>query len=177
MADIIKSSDLIDCLRRRNKTTSTIPATDILVSILMYLIPFLNGLKHGTYLFHKYHLLELVFHPVIPLLNFYKSFPNVGLFVFFTLYLGIVRDRNFSRFFRFNSLQVMIMDFMSVVPELIRKVLVSADTMEEIGFKSGLLKISHDVTFMLTVVAFVYAFCKCVLGRIPEFPGVTHAVE
>lgn len=138
---------------------------------------FLNGLKYGSYLFHKYHWLELMFDPVIPLLNFYKSLPNVGLFVYLTLYLGIIRYTNFSRFLRFNSLQVMLMDFMFVVPELIRKLLVSADTMEEIGFKFALLKISHDVTFMLTVAAFVYAFYKCVLGRIPEFPGLTHAVE
>ncbi|KAI3957683.1 hypothetical protein MKW92_013826 [Papaver armeniacum] len=154
-----------------------IPATDRLVSVLLYLIPFLNGLKYGTYLFHKYPILELPFNPFIPLLEFYKSFPNVGLFVYLTLYLGIVRDRNFSRFVRFNSLQVILMDFMFVAPELIRKVLVNADTMEEIGFKFGLLKISHDATFMLTVAAFVYAVYKCVLGRIPEFPGVTHAVE
>ncbi|RZC62974.1 hypothetical protein C5167_024732 [Papaver somniferum] len=101
-----------------------------------------------------------MFDPVIPLLNFYKSLPNVGLFVYLTLYLGIIRYTNFSRFLRFNSLQVMLMDFMFVVPELIRKLLVSADTMEEIGFKFALLKISHDVTFMLTVAAFVYAFYK-----------------
>ncbi|KAI3878149.1 hypothetical protein MKW92_037329 [Papaver armeniacum] len=49
------------------------------------------------------------------------------------------------------------MDFMFFVPELIWKF--------------------HDVTFMLTVAAFVYAFYKCVLGRILEFPGVTHAIE
>ncbi|KAI3952820.1 hypothetical protein MKX01_006863 [Papaver californicum] len=155
----------------------TIPAKDRLISVLIYLIPFLNGLKYGTYLFHKYYILELVFDPVIPLLNFYKSIPSLGIFVFLTLHLGIIRDRNCSRFVRFNSLQVLLMDFMLIVPELVKKSLVSADTMEEIGFRFGLLKVSHDVTFILTVTAFVYAFWKCVLGRIPEFPGVTHAVE
>ncbi|KAI3852668.1 hypothetical protein MKX03_003170 [Papaver bracteatum] len=39
-----------------------IPAIDRLVSVLVYLIPFLNGLKYGTYLFHKYPILELPFN-------------------------------------------------------------------------------------------------------------------
>ncbi|KAI3884159.1 hypothetical protein MKX03_016371 [Papaver bracteatum] len=152
-----------------------IPATDRLVSVLVYLIPFLNGLKYGTYLFHKYPILELPFNPVIPLLEFYKAIP--GIFILLTLYLGIIRDRSFSRFVRFNSQQALVMEIMVLVPELAKKVLVGVDISEQIGFKFELLKLSHDVTFILTVAAFVYAVYKCVLGRIPEFPGISHAVE
>ncbi|KAI3897559.1 hypothetical protein MKX03_037235 [Papaver bracteatum] len=152
-----------------------IPATDRLVSVLVYLIPFLNGLKYGTYLFHKYPILELPFNPVIPLLEFYKEIP--GIFILLTLYLGIIRDRSFSRFVRFNSQQALVMEIMVLVPELAKKVLVGVDISEQIGLKFELLKLSHDVTFILTVAAFVYAVYKCVLGRIPEFPGISQAVE
>ncbi|KAI3994468.1 hypothetical protein MKX01_012725 [Papaver californicum] len=156
----------------------TVPARDRLVSALVYLIPFLNGLNYGTYLFARYPILELAFDPIVPLLSFYKSIPSVGLFAFLTLYIGIVRDRNFSRFVRFNSLQAMVMDFMLVVPSLARTILVNSDPFaEEIGLKFQLLKVSHDVTFIVIVLAFLYAFSRCVLGRIPEFPGVTNAVE
>ncbi|XP_026439683.1 protein TIC 20-II, chloroplastic-like [Papaver somniferum] len=159
-------------------SSGTISARDRLVSALVYIIPFLNGLNYGTYLFAKYPLLELVFDPIVPLLSFYKPVPSVGLFAFLTLYIGIVRDRNFSRFVRFNSLQAMVLDFMLVVPSLARTILVNADPFaEEIGLKFQLLKVSHDVTFIVIVLAFLYAFSRCVLGRIPEFPGITNAVE
>ncbi|KAI3831089.1 hypothetical protein MKX03_034326 [Papaver bracteatum] len=167
------------CMASSSPSSSgTISARDRLVSALVYLIPFLNGLNYGTYLFAKYPLLELAFDPIVPLLSFYKSIPSVGLFAFLTLYIGIVRDRNFSRFVRFNSLQAMVMDFMLVVPSLARTILVNADPFaEEIGLKFQLLKVSHDVTFIVIVLAFLYAFSRCVLGRIPEFPGITNAVE
>ncbi|MCL7035652.1 hypothetical protein MKW94_029783 [Papaver nudicaule] len=72
----------------------------------------------------------------------------------------------------------MVMDFMLVVPSLARTILVNSDPFaEEIGLKFQLLKVSHDVTFIVIVAAFLYAFTRCVLGRIPEFPGVTNAVE
>ncbi|OVA08802.1 hypothetical protein BVC80_8801g31 [Macleaya cordata] len=99
-----------------------VPATERLISAVAYCLPFFNGLQYGRYLFVKYPNLGLVFEPIFPLLNFYRSIPYASFVAFFALYLGVVRNPSFSRFVRFNSMQAVVLDVLLVLPLLVQRV-------------------------------------------------------
>ncbi|OVA17290.1 hypothetical protein BVC80_1837g88 [Macleaya cordata] len=151
---------------------TAVPVTERLMSAVAYCLPFLNGLNYGIFLFSKFPILELAFDPIVPLLSFYRSIPGASLVAFFTLYLGVVRDRKFSRYVRFNSLQAMMLDVLLVLPSLTHIILDAQD-----GLKFQLLEMSYSGTFVVIVACFLYALGLTVLGRTPYFPFVTDAVD
>ncbi|KAL5731986.1 hypothetical protein ACHQM5_004657 [Ranunculus cassubicifolius] len=162
-----KSSHSIIC----HASYETVPATDRLISILSYFIPFLGGLSYGYHLFAAFPMLEYVFNPLVPIVGFYKSIPHANLLTFMGLYVGIVRDRKFSRYARFNALQALFLEFLMVVPSLLNLVF----TGEGIGFK--LIQGVHSTVFVALVAYFLYTVGFCLFGKIPRFPYVTDAMD
>ncbi|KAK9167914.1 hypothetical protein Syun_000054 [Stephania yunnanensis] len=149
-----------------------IPATDRLISAVAYFLPFLNGLSYGYDLFASLPALESLFDPIVPLLGFYRSVPYHTMIGFLVLYVGIVRDKRFSRYVRFNSLQALFLDVVAVVPNLVQLVVGHGE-----GVGSHVVRVCSTVIFVVVVLGFVYNFVWCVLGRRPELPVVSDVVD
>ncbi|PIA41364.1 hypothetical protein AQUCO_02200051v1 [Aquilegia coerulea] len=153
-------------------TYQTVPATDRLISIISYFIPFLGGLPYSFHLFNAFPILELIFDPLVPLLGFYKSIPFVNFLTFFGLYIGIVRDKKFSRFVRFNALQALLLEFLLVLPSLLNVVFTSGE-----GFGFALVQVIHSAIFVVIFGAFLYTLGLCLFGKTPRFPFVTDVID
>ncbi|PPD79753.1 hypothetical protein GOBAR_DD23327 [Gossypium barbadense] len=118
-------------LRLPKKPTTTItrmslnptPATDRLISVAAYSLPFFNSLQYGRYIFIQYPQLGILFDPILPFLSLYKSVPYASFVAFFALYLGVVRNPSFSHYVRFNSMQAVTLDVLLVVPLLLTRIL------------------------------------------------------
>ncbi|KAJ4963956.1 hypothetical protein NE237_023895 [Protea cynaroides] len=150
----------------------TVPATERLISVAAYFLPFFNGLQYGRYLFARYPNLGLLLEPILPLLSFYKSIPYASFVAFFALYLGIVRNPSFSRYVRFNSMQAVVLDVLLVLPLLIQRII---NPGKGLGFR--FLVMGYNAIFVFLVACFLYSLGFCILGRTPFLPFVAEAAE
>ncbi|KAL8544685.1 hypothetical protein ACS0TY_005059 [Phlomoides rotata] len=147
------------------------PATDRLISAASYFLPFFNGLQYGRFLFVKYPILAAPFEPLIPLLSLYHSVPYASFVTFFGLYLGIVKNPNFSRYARFNALQALVLDVLLVVPVLLQRIITPGRS----GIALKLTAWAYSGLFLFVVACFVYGFVSSIMGNTPYLPFVADA--
>ncbi|MBA0569268.1 hypothetical protein Golob_006709 [Gossypium lobatum] len=166
-------------LRLPKKPTTTItrmslnptPATDRLISVAAYSLPFFNSLQYGRYLFIQYPQLGILFDPILPFLSLYKSIPYASFVAFFALYLGVVRNPSFSHYVRFNSMQAVTLDVLLVVPLLLTRIFNPGRV--GLGFK--VMVWGHTGVFVFSCLCFVYGVVSSILGRTPYLPFVADA--
>ncbi|KAL8557806.1 hypothetical protein ACS0TY_005050 [Phlomoides rotata] len=147
------------------------PATDRLISAASYFLPFFNGLQYGRFLFVKYPILAAPFEPLIPLLSLYHSVPYASFVTFFGLYLGIVKNPNFSRYARFNALQALVLDVLLVVPVLLQRIITPGRS----GIALKLTAWAYSGLFLFVVACFVYGLVSSITGNTPYLPFVADA--
>ncbi|XP_027350874.1 protein TIC 20-II, chloroplastic [Abrus precatorius] len=167
-----KPKNAVVSARMSNNSTST-PATERLISIAAYTLPFFNSLQYGRFLLSQYPKLALLFDPIIPFLAFYRSIPYSSFVAFFALYLGIVRNPNFPQYVRFNAMQAVTLDVLLVVPLLLQRIF--SPGRAGMGFRIMLW--SHNALFVFSIICFLYALSSCVLGRTPYLPFVADAAS
>ncbi|KAJ0973023.1 hypothetical protein J5N97_020982 [Dioscorea zingiberensis] len=152
---------------------SAVPATDRLVSAASYALPFFNSLHYGRFLFARFPPVAAALEPILPLIAAYRSVPYAAFVVFFALYLGVVRNPQFSRYVRFNAMQAVVLDVLLALPSLIQRVF--GVPARGIGFR--VLEIGYDALFLFTAACFVYSLMSCVLGKTPYLPLVAAAAD
>ncbi|HEY9847073.1 MAG TPA: Tic20 family protein [Candidatus Caenarcaniphilales bacterium] len=136
---------------------------------LPYLLPLLDGLAFGRFLFRLFPPLELILIPLAPLLLIY-SFPLASLIIFFALFLLVVRNENISHFIRFNTMQAILVDIVLFLFQLILRILASVVSA---GF---LLETFSNFVFIGVVAVFVYSVVQSLRGRYAEIPTLSEAV-
>eukprot|EP00246_Nothoceros_aenigmaticus_P001140 TRINITY_DN11504_c0_g2_i1.p1 TRINITY_DN11504_c0_g2~~TRINITY_DN11504_c0_g2_i1.p1 ORF type:complete len:293 (+),score=34.84 TRINITY_DN11504_c0_g2_i1:60-938(+) len=85
-------------------------AGERVLSAVSYFLPLLDGIQYGRYFFQQFPVAETLFYPLFPILQAYKSIPYSNLIVFFTLYLGVVRNEKTDRYVKFNAMQAVVLD-------------------------------------------------------------------
>ena len=146
--------------------STTVP--DRIFASLPYLLPLIDGLSFGRFLFTQFPVLQLLLIPLAPLMQIY-SLPFASLIIFFALYLGVVRNENISHFIRFNAMQAILLD---IVLMLCRLVLPIFDG-PQVAFIAETL---YNMVFLGAFAAFVYAVVQSLLGRYAEIPPLSDAV-
>ncbi|KAH6812712.1 ycf60 protein [Perilla frutescens var. frutescens] len=149
------------------------PATDRLISAASYFIPFFNGLQYGRFLFAKYPILAAPLEPLIPLVSLYHSVPYASFVTFFGIYLGVVRNPNFSRYARFNALQALVLDVLLVLPVLLQRIISPGRT----GIALKVTAWAYSGLFLFVLACFVYGLVSSVLGKTPYLPIVAQAAR
>lgn len=145
---------------------------DRLISALCYFYPFFDGIQYGKYVITQFYPVQAIVQPLVPAIRVFKSFPFNGFLVFLTLYFVVVRNPNFSRYVRFNTMQAIVLDVLLIFPDLLER-----------GFnpKGGLgldLIMSLDSTvFLFLLVCLIYGSSSCLLGQIPRLPIVAEAAD
>lgn len=76
------------------------------LAAIPYLLPLLDSFGYGRFLFYQFPQIRSVIAPLGPLVSLYTSVPFAPLLCFFGLYIGIVQNQQWSRFVRFNGMQV-----------------------------------------------------------------------
>ena len=146
--------------------STTVP--DRIFASLPYLLPLIDGLWFGRFLFTQFPVLQVLLIPLAPLMQIY-SLPLASLIIFFALYLGVVRNENISHFIRFNAMQAILLD---IVLMLCRLVLPIFDG-PQVAFIAETL---YNMVFLGAFAAFVYAVVQSLLGRYAEIPPLSDAV-
>ncbi|OZH51864.1 hypothetical protein AFK68_28080 [Hydrocoleum sp. CS-953] len=136
---------------------------------LPYLLPLLDGLVYGRYLFQQFPPLQLILIPLTPLLQIYRGIPFFGLIVFFALFLLVVRNNNISHFIRFNTMQAILLDIVLILCGLILSIL---------GQNLGgfILETLSNMIFLGILGSFIYAVVQSSMGRYAEIPTISDAV-
>ncbi|WP_377480500.1 MAG: hypothetical protein P2A85_12635 [Microcoleus anatoxicus] len=142
--------------------------SDRIFASLPYLLPLVDGLMFGRFLFQQFPVLQLLFIPLAPLMQIY-SLPFASLVIFFALYLGVVRNENISHFIRFNAMQAILLDIVLMLCGLVLPILAKV----QIVFIAETL---YNMVFLGVVAAFVYAVVQSALGRYAEIPPLSDAV-
>ena len=149
---------------------SATPA-DRIFAALPYLLPLIEGLIFGQFLFAQFPQLALIFLPVFPLLQLYASIPLAGLIIFFALFFLVVRNENISHFIRFNTMQAILIDILLSITRLIVQLSGSA-------LSSGFLaETLFNVIFLGVFAACAYSIVQSLLGRYAEIPTLSEAVH
>jgi hypothetical protein len=142
--------------------------SDRIFASLPYLLPLVDGLMFGRFLFQQFPVLQLLFIPLAPLMQIY-SLPFASLVIFFALYLGVVRNEDISHFIRFNAMQAILLDIVLMLCGLVLPILAKV----QIAFIAETL---YNMVFLGVVAAFVYAVVQSALGRYAEIPPLSDAV-
>ena len=143
--------------------------SDRIFACLPYLLPLIDGLAFGQFLFRQFPVLQLLFIPLAPLIQIY-SLPFASLVIFFALYLGVVRNENISHFIRFNAMQAILLDIVLMLCGLVLPILRNAF---QIAFIAQTL---YNMVFLGVLAAFIYAIVQSALGRYAEIPPISDAV-
>ncbi len=142
---------------------------DRIFACLPYLLPLLDGLVYGRYLFQQFPPLQLILIPLAPLLQIYRGIPFLGLIVFFALFLLVVRNNNISHFIRFNTMQAILLDIVLILCGLILSIL--GQTLG--GF---ILETLSNMIFLGILASFIYGVVQSAMGRYAEIPTISDAV-
>lgn len=81
------------------------PALERFIGCLPYALPLSDTFEWGHYLFDKFPLLAVPFVPLFPIISLLQA-PFVSFAIFIALFSFVTRNPSFSRFIRFNTLQV-----------------------------------------------------------------------
>ncbi|NES77890.1 MULTISPECIES: Tic20 family protein [Okeania] len=142
---------------------------DRIFASLPYLLPLLDGLVYGRYLFQQFPPIQIIPVLLSPLLQIYRGIPFFGLIVFFALFLLVVRNENISHFIRFNTMQAILLDIILILCGLILQIL---------GASLGgfILETLSNMIFIGILASFIYAVVQSVMGRYAEIPTISEAV-
>lgn len=156
----------------QSKGSDSADAPDRLISAIAYLYPFFDGVQYGKYVITQFSPFQAFIQPLVPAIRVFKSFPFNGFLVFLTLYFVVVRNPNFSRYVRFNTMQAIVLDVLLIFPDLLER---SFNPRDGVGLD---VMMSLDSTvFLFLLVCLLYGSSSCLLGRLPRLPIVAEAAD
>ncbi|KAD4386349.1 hypothetical protein E3N88_26518 [Mikania micrantha] len=145
---------------------------DRLISALCYFYPFFDGIQYGKHIITQFSFIQTLIQPLVPAIRVFKSFPFNGTLVFLTLYFGVVRNPNFSRYVRFNAMQAVVLDVLLIFPDLLER---GSDLKDGVGF--DLIMSLDSTVFLFMLVCLIYGSSCCCLGMVPRLPIVADAAD
>lgn len=143
---------------------------DRIFASLPYLLPLIDGLAFGMFLFRQFPVLQLIVLPILPLVQLYSSVPFAGLIVFFALFLLVVRNEKISHFIRFNTMQAILIDIVLILFGLIVPILARGI---QVAF---IVETLYNMVFLGVLAAVIYSVVQSLLGRYAEIPTISDAV-
>ncbi|PON94016.1 Chloroplast protein import component [Trema orientale] len=156
----------------QSKGSNSADGPDRLISAVCYFYPFFDGVQYGKYIITQFSPIQTLIQPLIPAIKVFKGFPLNGFLVFLTLYFVVVRNRNFSRYVRFNTMQAIVLDVLLIFPDLLERSFNPRD-----GLGLDLMMSLDSTVFLFLLVSLIYGSSSCLLGQLPRLPIVAEAAE
>ncbi|WP_026097338.1 Tic20 family protein [Baaleninema simplex] len=151
---------------------------DRVFACLVYLLPLLEAVTFGSYLFNQIPILgQLILVPLSPFISVYgliSAFPFGRLILFFVLLLAVVRNPRINHFLRFNTMQSLLLSIALFLLDIVLQLV--GLPLSIFQSSSNLLAIAmSNLLFLAFFGAAIYAIVQCVRGRYPELPVVSEA--
>ena len=142
-----------------------------ILGILLYLIPWADGLAFGNHLYIKYPLTQIIQIPAIPIIIIERSIPFGNLLLFLAIYIGLVRNNKISYFLRFNALQSLLINIGIIIINFIFQIFFNP-------FKSLLIIRTFSSTILISIFLIItYCVWFCIKGDKPNIPGISQATK
>ncbi|GAB4845957.1 Protein TIC 20-v, chloroplastic [Ancistrocladus abbreviatus] len=154
------------------RNSNSADPSDRLISAICYFYPFFDGIQYGKYVITQFTPIQALIQPLFPAIRAFKSFPFNGFLVFLTLYFVVVRNPNFSRYVRFNTMQAIVLDVLLIFPDLLERTFNPRD-----GLGLDLIMSLDSTVFLFLLVSLIYGSSSCALGQVPRLPIVAEAAE
>jgi uncharacterized membrane protein len=151
---------------------NTMPWSQRLGAAAFYLIPLMESLDFGGFIFRDLPIVQYIFVPILPLLQVYSALPFARLIAFFGIFFGIVRSDRFSRFIRFNAMQALLISIIISVSGLILSL-----TQPAIATIPLLMETLVNTLFLGVVAAAVYSMVQSCRGLQAEIPAISDAAD
>ena len=148
--------------------STTVP--DRIFAALPYLLPLIDALQFGRFLFNQFPALQILFIPLLPVIQIYQTVPFASLIIFFALFLLVVRNERINHFIRFNTMQAILIDIVLMVCGLVLPFLLRAIPITLV------VETLFNVVFLGVLAAFIYSVAQSLLGRYAEIPTISDAV-
>ncbi|KAH8509844.1 hypothetical protein POPTR_004G191700v4 [Populus trichocarpa] len=156
----------------KSNGNDSVDTTDRIISAVCYFYPFFDGIQYGKYVITQFSPIQALIQPLFPAIKVFKSFPLNGFLVFLTLYFVVVRNSNFSRYVRFNTMQAIVLDVLLIFPDLLERSFNPRD-----GLGLDLLMSLDSTVFLYLLVCLIYGSTSCLFGQIPRLPIVAEAAD
>lgn len=147
----------------------TTTVADRIFAALPYVLPLLDVLPFGGFLFRQFPPLQLIYLPLAPLMTIY-SIPFASLIIFFVLFLAVVRNEKIAHFIRFNVMQAILIGIVLSLVGLAFSILIPV-----LGKESLLTETLYNIIFLGTLAASFYSIIQSALGKYAEIPGISEA--
>jgi len=145
---------------------------DRIFACLPYLLPLIDSLGFGSFLFRQFPVLEVLLIPLQPVLIVYGSLGQIGqLIVFFALFMLVVRNEKINHFIRFNTMQAILLDIVIFLCSVLLRILTSIPGS---GFAMETLA---NTIFLGILAAVVYSVFQSLMGKYAEIPTISDAVH
>ncbi|XP_057485612.1 protein TIC 20-v, chloroplastic-like isoform X1 [Actinidia eriantha] len=156
----------------QSKGDDSADVPDRLISAVCYFYPFFDGIQYGKYVITQFAPIQALIQPLVPAIRAFKSFPFNGFLVFLTLYFVVVRNPNFSRYVRFNTMQAIVLDVLLIFPDLLERSFNPRD-----GLGLDLMRSVDSTVFLYLLVCLIYGSSSCLFGQLPRLPIVAEAAD
>ncbi|KAL9666090.1 hypothetical protein QQ045_001076 [Rhodiola kirilowii] len=156
----------------KSNNTDSAALPDRVISAVCYFYPFFDGVQYGKYVITQFSPIQTLIQPLVPAIRVFKSFPFNGFLVFMLLYFVVVRNSNFSRYVRFNTMQAIVLDVLLIFPDLLERTFNPRD-----GFGLDLMMSVDSTVFLFLLVCLIYGSSCCALGQVPRLPIVAEAAD
>lgn len=159
---------------------------DKLFACLTYLVPLIEVLRFGFYLFSLYPPLALPFLPLLLLEPIYYwgigGFSIVALAVFIWLFAGVAQNTRLIHFIRYNAMQALLLAVFAWLCSLVLSLLgmsqeavLGGFSNDFAGSSSFLLNTINSVIFLFVVGSSLFSIVQCIRGLYAEIPVISEA--
>ncbi|KAI8467815.1 MAG: hypothetical protein J3K34DRAFT_523440 [Monoraphidium minutum] len=163
---------------------------DRILGSLPYLLPLLDTLPYGRFIFLQYPFVARALAPLGPLNDIYHLFPFAPFLIFLGVYSGIVNNRSLSRFTRYNAMQAragagraagadlwrpaVLLDILIIIPQLL---LNAFGTPTNDGPLMSLYIGGANTIFLFVAVCTALGMGSCAVGQTARLPLVAEAAD
>ena len=142
-----------------------------ILGVLLYMIPWADGLTFGNHLYVKYPFTQIIQIPAIPIILIERSIPFGNLLLFLAIFIGLVRNTKISYFLRFNALQSLLINIGIIIVNFIFEIIFSP-------FLNSLIIRTFSSTLLFSLFAvIVYCVWSCTQGNEPDLPIISEATK
>jgi len=142
------------------------------IACLPYILPMMDSLAYGRFLFQKVPLLAVIFmKPLQPFIDMAQAFPMMSFVAFLGLFLFVVRNKKIPRFIRFNTMQALLLEILLIFPQILTS-----------GNMGGLIpfvftEFVSNMTFYAIASIVGYSCFSNLMGELPcKIPVISTAV-
>ncbi|GJQ10799.1 hypothetical protein GpartN1_g2590.t1 [Galdieria partita] len=159
---------------RRNGVPLKPSPKNRLLAFLPYLMPLLDGVVYGRFLFAKYPVISaFIFYPLQPLLIIYRGIPFLAFILFAMLFYFIVRNEKVDNFIRFNTMQAILIDLILIIPQMFLHA-----TSASGAIPSGVVEGLCNLVFYAIMVITTYVVLCITRGNKPDqVPWISEASQ